>query len=97
MYSLTQAMAVKGVSTFMTHEIGDLFATTVLSRQGISHLSDNVLLLSYVRADSQIKRAITVIKTRASGHDPAIREFSITSDGFVLGEAFAELAGRGLS
>ena len=97
MYSLTQAMAVKGVSTFMTHEIGDLFATTVLSRQGISHLSDNVLLLSYVRADSQIKRAITVIKTRASGHDPAIREFSITSDGFVLGEAFAELTGRGSS
>jgi hypothetical protein len=33
----------------------------------------------------------------ASGHDPAIREFSITSDGFVLDEAFAELAGRGSS
>lgn len=97
MYSLTQAMAVNGVSIFMTHEIGDLFATTVLSRQGISHMSDNVLLLSYVRADSQIRRAISVIKTRASDHDPSIRQFSITSDGFVLGEAFAELAGRGSS
>ena len=97
MYSLTQAMAVNGVSIFMTHEIGDLFATTVLSRQGISHMSDNVLLLSYVRADSQIRRAISVIKTRASDHDPSIRQFSITSDGFVLGEAFAELTGRGSS
>jgi circadian clock protein KaiC len=95
MYSLTQAMAVNGVSTFMTHEIGDLFATTVLSRQGISHMSDNVLLLSYARADSQIRRAISVIKTRASDHDPSIRQFSITSDGFVLGEVFAGLAGRG--
>lgn len=97
MYSLTQAMAVKGVSTFMTHEIGDLFATTVLSRQGISHMSDNVLLLNYVRADSQIRRAISVIKTRASDHDPSIRQFSITSDGFVLREGFADLTGHGSS
>jgi circadian clock protein KaiC len=94
MYAFTQAMAVNGVSTFMTHEIGDLFAATVLSRQGISHMSDNVLLLSYVRADAQIRRAISVIKTRASDHDPSIRQFSITSDGFVLREGFADLTGR---
>ncbi len=30
MYSLTQAMAVNGISVFMTHEVGDLFSTTVL-------------------------------------------------------------------
>ena len=41
-------------------------------------MSDNVLLLSYVRDDAEIKRAIAVVKTRASEHDPGIREFTIT-------------------
>jgi hypothetical protein len=29
---------------------------------------------------------ITVLKTRASHHDPAVREFAITDAGIVLGE-----------
>jgi circadian clock protein KaiC len=89
MYALMQHLAVNGVSAFMTHEVGDLFSTTVLSRYGISQLSDNVLLLSYVRDDSEIKRAISVIKTRASAHDPGIRQFTISSEGITVGEAFA--------
>lgn len=85
MYSLVQAMAVEGISVFMTHEVGDLFATTVLSKEGISHMSDNVILLSYLRDAAQIKRTISVIKTRASEHDAGIRLFTITSGGILLG------------
>ena len=51
-------------------------------------MSDNVVLLSYVREDAEIKRAIAVIKTRASAHDPGIREFTISGDGIVVGGAF---------
>jgi circadian clock protein KaiC len=87
MYSLTHAMALNGVSVFMTHETGDLFATSTLSEEGVSAICDNALLLSYLRSESQIKQAIAVIKTRASDHDQAIRQFSITSGGIVLGEA----------
>jgi hypothetical protein len=29
------------------------------------------------------------MKTRASAHDPQIREFEITSDGFVVGDQFS--------
>ena len=36
-----------------------------------------------------VRRALTVLKTRASHHQPEIREFTITADGIVLGEAFA--------
>jgi hypothetical protein len=32
------------------------------------------------------KRAITVMKTRASAHQPEIREFIISPDGIVLGD-----------
>ena len=60
---------------------------TRLSEYGISHLSDNVVLLQFLRGESQIKRALTVLKTRASAHDPHILEFEITSNGIELGGA----------
>ena len=49
MYSLTQRFARAGVSVFMTSELADLFTVTRLSDHGVSHLSDNVLLLQYLR------------------------------------------------
>jgi circadian clock protein KaiC len=62
---------------------------TRLSEYGISHLSDNVVLLQFLRGESQVKRAVTVMKTRGSAHDPTIRQFEITGEGFVLGEVFS--------
>jgi circadian clock protein KaiC len=87
-YALTQHLAVNGVSAIMTHEINDLFSTTLFTRYGVSHMSDNVVLLSYVREKTEIKRSIAVVKTRASGHDPVMREFTITGDGITIGEPF---------
>ena len=37
-----------------------------------------------------MRRALTVLKTRASHHQPEIREFTITPEGIVLGGTFAE-------
>ena len=52
----------------------------------MSHLADNVIVLQYVRAESEVKRALLVLKTRASDHHPEIREFEIRPEGVVLGE-----------
>ncbi|HSK48799.1 MAG TPA: ATPase domain-containing protein, partial [Coriobacteriia bacterium] len=90
MYSFVQMMSELGISTFMTSEVRDLFSTTVLTEFGISHMSDNVVLLHYVRQESEIKRAISVIKTRASQHDPRIRQFEITPEGIRIGETFSD-------
>ena len=48
----------------MTTELPDLFAVNRLSAYGVSHLSDNVLILQYIRDESTIRRAITALKTR---------------------------------
>ena len=89
-YSLLQRTAHAGVGVFMTQEVAELFGVTRLSEYGISHLSDNVILLQFLRGESRIKRALTVLKTRASSHDPRILEFEITSNGIELGERFAD-------
>jgi circadian clock protein KaiC len=92
MYSLTQRLVRNGVSLFMTLEVPELFEVTRISEHGMSHLSDNVLLLQYVRTDSRITRALTVLKTRASRHEPEVRAYEITQEGIVLGPSLAELA-----
>jgi circadian clock protein KaiC len=88
MYSLLQRCARRNVSVIMTQEVPELFGITRLSEFGISHVSDNVVLLQFLRGDSEVKRAITVLKTRGSAHDPRIRQFEITPDGLSLGEQF---------
>ena len=86
MYSLSQRLARRGVSLMMTHESAELFRVTRLSEIGMSHLADNVVVLQYLRAESEVKRALLVLKTRASDHHPEIREFKIRPEGIVLGE-----------
>jgi circadian clock protein KaiC len=68
----------------MTSELPDLFAVTRLSEYGVSHLSDNVLVLQYHRDETTIHRAITALKTRATHNDPHIREFTIGPHGITL-------------
>jgi circadian clock protein KaiC len=83
-YSLTQRFSRRGVSILITMEIPDLFHYERLSESALSHLSDNVVLLQYVQDDHSIQRAVSVIKSRASYHDPAIRPFLIGRDGIML-------------
>lgn len=86
MYSLVQRLSRQGVSLFMTSELPNLFEVKHLSEFGVSHLSDNVVLLQYIRDGSTVQRALTLLKTRASRHEPEIRQFKIDPEGIVLGE-----------
>jgi circadian clock protein KaiC len=89
-YSLTQRLSYAGISPIMTSEVPDLFHVGRLAEYGISHRSDNVILLQYLRADSRLLRTVTVVKSRASAHDPEIREFEITPGGIVLGDPIGD-------
>jgi circadian clock protein KaiC len=72
----------------MTQEVPELFGIDRLSEYGVSHLSDNVILLQFIRGNSQLKRALTILKARGSPHDTSTRQFEITSSGIVLGDQF---------
>jgi circadian clock protein KaiC len=84
-YSFVQRCSRLGVTVVMTLEVADLFGTTRLSDNGVSHLSDNVMLLQYLRDGSQIRKTMTILKSRASRHDPAVHPYTITDAGIRLG------------
>lgn len=84
-YSLLHRCSRGGVSVMMTYEIPELYGVTRLTEFGASHLADNVMLLQYTGAEqATISRTLTVLKTRASTHDPRIRGFEITPKGILL-------------
>src|SRR4029077_15383957 len=85
-YSLVQRCSRNGVSLLFTYETLELFRVTRLSEVGMSHISDNVVLLQHTHDGATMKRSLTVLKTRGSNHEAAIREFNITSHGITLGD-----------
>jgi circadian clock protein KaiC len=84
LYSLVQRCSRLGVSLMFTYETVELFRITRLSEFGMSHIADNVVLLQHIQDGTQMKRALSVIKTRGSTNATAIREFEITRGGIEL-------------
>ncbi len=89
MYSLVQRCARRGISLMMIVEVPELFQLRRIAEQGLSHLSDNVVLLQYVQDGPRLARAMTVLKTRAAHHEPVAHRYEITPSGIVLGEEIA--------
>jgi circadian clock protein KaiC len=85
-YSIVQRFSRQGVSVMLTSETESLVGADRISDTAVSPLADNVVLLSYQRDRDTIGRTISVIKTRASRHDPMVRKFVIGPQGIVLDE-----------
>ncbi|WP_017973285.1 ATPase domain-containing protein [Actinopolyspora halophila] len=86
LYSLLHRCSRNNVSVMMSYEVRDLFGVTRLSDKAASNIADNVVLLQYTPVESAVYRSLTVLKTRGSTHDPAIRPFDITQHGIVLSD-----------
>lgn len=83
-YSVVQRFSRQDVSVMMTLEIPVLFGADRISDLAVSPLADNVVMLGYKRERDTTGRTMAIIKTRASRHDPTVREFMVASDGIKL-------------
>jgi circadian clock protein KaiC len=82
--SIGYASSLLAASVMMTTEIPELFSVSRVSENGMPHLSDNVVMLQYVTDEGRFNRALTILKTRASRHQPAVCGFEITREGISL-------------
>jgi circadian clock protein KaiC len=75
-------------------ETSELTGTELrLPMQGVSPLAETLVLLRYAEFRSRLHRFISVFKVRDADFDPAIREFSITNAGIVIGKPFEDAEG----
>jgi circadian clock protein KaiC len=86
-YSMTQRLARRGTSLVMTSEAQSHLDAAALSGLAASNLADNVIALNRYTSQDGVTRTLSVLKARGSEHDQAIREFSISAGGIVIGAA----------
>jgi circadian clock protein KaiC len=86
MFSLVQRCTRQGIGLVMTHEVAELYDIKHVSEAGLSHLADNVIVLQYAKDTAFVTRTLTVLKTRATRHDHAVRRYEITAEGLKLAD-----------
>ena len=81
--SLLGSLRAGGVSVLTTSETSSLGPTTELIG-GLSFLYHNVVLLRYIEQDSEVGRAVAIVKMRDSNHKKGLWAFTITKNGFEV-------------
>lgn len=67
--------------------------TESVTETHISTITDSIILLRYVELRGEMRRGITVLKMRGTGHDKQIREYTIDGTGMHLHGAFHGIHG----
>jgi circadian clock protein KaiC len=92
MHELLSYLGQQGVTTVMIlaqHGLVGPMETPL----DISYLSDTVIMLRYFEHDGRVRRAMSVVKKRSGPHEHAIREFSMSQKGLVVGPPLTEFHG----
>ena len=84
LYRMMGALTGLGVTVMATVELADSYVDLRFSPQGIAFLTDAIIIQRYVEIDGQLRRAMAVVKVRASQHSKELREYDITSDGGIV-------------
>ena len=89
LYRLIGALTGAGISILMTVENNDSYTELRFSPHAVSFMTNDIILQRYVELDGQLRRIMTVIKTRSRPHLTDLRTFEITNRGLVVGERLA--------
>jgi len=87
--AFVRAAGASGMITSETATLGPI--TEPLG--GLSYLFHNVVLLRYLEQDSEVRRALAVLKMRDSDHEKGLRRFEIDERGLTVGAKLERLSG----
>lgn len=75
----------RGVTTVFTANTSSLQGSGVAGGVQVSSMTDGIILLRYTEQAGQIKRALILLKMRATNQDQRVREFTIGNQGIEVG------------
>ena len=85
MHELLSYLNQRGVVTLMVLGQHGLVGETRTDLD-LSYLADCIVLLRYFEGDGEVRKAISVVKTRTAAHERTIREFWFDQSGLQVGE-----------
>jgi circadian clock protein KaiC len=80
-------LKVEGVTVVNT-SLMDGLKTDEATATGISTIADTWIHLSYVVQDGERNRALTIVKSRGTGHSNQVRELTLANSGVTLTDVF---------
>jgi circadian clock protein KaiC len=84
MHELSAYLGNQGVTTILVMAqhgmVGNAQAPVDLS-----FLADGIVLLRYFEAEGEVRKAISVLKSRSGAHETTIREYRLSSQGIAVG------------
>lgn len=93
LWSLVGHLRHGGATTLLTSETSAFFGPAFELAHGLSYIADNVVLLRYTEIESEIHRALVVVKMRESDHTKSLVEFEITNRGAQVKGKFSGVMG----
>lgn len=93
LWSLVGVLRGNGATVLLTSETEAFFGPAFELARGLSFVADNVVLLRYTEMESEIRRALVVVKMRDSDHLKSLVEFEITGKGVVVRGKFSGMTG----
>lgn len=83
--ALVNELRVLEVTVLFSLELPEMIGTTIsVPANGISRISDNLIVVRAIETKLQVQRVLEIMKVRDSSYDSTIRNFSITSHGIEL-------------
>lgn len=83
-FRILSSLAKRGVSSLVTVGLDDRSVDMNFARADIAYLTDAIVAMRYAEADGHVKRFVSVVKVRGSGHSHDLREYRITDDGIDI-------------
>jgi circadian clock protein KaiC len=89
-YRLVQDCKVRGITLFATALAGKSAPEVESSELHVSTLADTWMHLSYLVRSGERNRALTIVKSRGSGHSNQVRELVLGRGGITLSDVYVE-------
>ncbi|HEX6086496.1 MAG TPA: ATPase domain-containing protein [Thermoanaerobaculia bacterium] len=93
MHELLTYLGQQGVATLLVVAQHGLVGTSMVSPVDVSYLADAVILMRYFELAGEIRKAVSVVKKRSGAHEKAIRPYSISAEGVMVGPPLTEFHG----
>ncbi|MFB6298480.1 MAG: ATPase domain-containing protein [Salinirussus sp.] len=93
LHALGRYLRNVGATTILVDETTDVVGQFRATEREVSYLADTVVFLRHLELRGELRKAIGVLKKRASDYERTLREFAITGDGIEVGEPLTDLRG----
>ncbi len=80
-------LKVQGITVVNT-SLMDGLSTDEATATGISTIADTWIHVSYIVHDGERNRALTIVKSRGTGHSNQVRELTLSNEGVTLTDVF---------